>query len=340
MNTQKALELLQIPNDCSPFEGQVRSKTSRSIAVIENYDFTSGKLVRSTSFEVRETNQDFGAYMFNLISNYIHHFNHEYVGLNEFGEIELFKPFQTTSTGWINWQKVIINGSSFDVINPIWMNVNRDGSAASVDNPTVNGGYAYRIQRSITRSSDGTIKTYNSKKQYVPYTKQQLMDITGMSDIELAEACRTSFNYVSVNPETHVTSISMDIQRENNQYTGTFHINGMPANTLTLSSLTTSYGKPCPSFVFRWLLINSQPSGPTIYGQSALASFTASDNNTVTVQQGSVDSYDPTSKTFTFNPQLEQSASLIAMAEFLPATGKQENAGAIYGLESNLKYVW
>ena len=42
-NTQKAIELLGIPQECAIYEGQIQTKTSRSLRVYEVSDFTSGK---------------------------------------------------------------------------------------------------------------------------------------------------------------------------------------------------------------------------------------------------------------------------------------------------------
>ena len=337
MSTQKALELLRIPDECAQYEGQVRTRTTRNIVVVETFDFTSGKLVKSLSWEIRETTVPFGAYAFNLISNYIHHFNHEV--LPDSDVFTLYKPFETRGTSWFSESKVRIeagaNGSyNFDVITPPVFNVNRDGSPANIDNPPMRN--ILKVQRSLTKAADGTIKTWTGGAKYVPYTYQQAAEITGMDLTDMAEVTRTTFTILPFSNLTHVTSIAMEITNEGNSFGGQFYVNGQVATGG--SSLITSYGKPCPSFVFRWVLYNG--AGTNSWGGTAVAQFTASAENAIAVVPGMENSYDAGTRTMTYAEGLQENPKLLAMAEFLPATGKQENAGVTFGLESNLIEIW
>jgi hypothetical protein len=343
MSTQKALELLQLPDECQQFEGQIQSKTSRFLIVEETHDFTVSPRKISTRVYVSSSTELFGAYTFNMISNYIHSYGHGMPVFNG-SVMTTNKPRVYGDNGrWMPWQMVELypsesgGGHSFDVISDIGMNVNTDGTPSNPDNPFVRGGVFYRVQKSITRSSDGTTKTWTSKKQFVRWTVGQLCSVTGMTAEEISYNTRVTFNSVSVSPETHVTSISMDIETlPDNKIRGVFHINGEPATGAP--GKVASYGKSCPSFVFRWNLYNE--AGRTPYGSSVTASFTSDEDNTVSIVAGAKDMYDPIKRELMFNQSLETNAQVVAYAEFLPAQGKNENAGMVYGLETGIKDIW
>lgn len=342
MDRQKALELLRIPNECGVYEGQIQTKTNRYLVIEEVNDFTTGKRVITNNVRVEESTQLFGAYTFNLISAYLHAYGHDVVGV-ENGVFKTYKP-QTVNGGyWFGWERAEIvptnTGYSFDVISNIGVNATATGAQTDPNNPPVRAGVVYKVQVAITKSADGTIKRTTFKKKYVPYTVNQLVALTGMSSEEISYATRVSFNIVPVNPETHVTSIAMDIEATESTLKGIFHINGVPANSIT-QPLIASYGKVCPSYVFRWILYNSTPTTPTVFGQSALATFDAMADNTITYVSGITDGYDSASKTLTFNAGLSSNATIVATAEFLPAQGKNETAGMTYGLETGLKDLY
>jgi len=206
------------------------------------------------------------------------------------------------------------------------------------DAPTLSGT-VYRVQKTITKNSLGQIKTTTGSKKVVSYNRIAFEALTGLSYSEFAAAVRTTFEIVSVSNATHVTSIAMEItSNAENKYRGTFMVNGEPATAA--SGLITSYGKQWPGFVFMWRLYNDQPTTPNATGASAQAGFAAADDNEITILAGTEDKYDAGLRTFTFNESNPNNAQLIAYAECLPATGKQENWGSVIYPETGLIENW
>jgi hypothetical protein len=336
MDTSKALSLLQIPDDCAAFEGQIRQKKTSFIVIEELNDFTSGKRVITTSWKVASKTESFGAYPYNLISNYIHHFNYDVIQGEQF---TLHKDAVMTDSGrWFGESKAIITPTSFKVCSDIGLNTTPTGQPTDYNNPPVRAGIVYRVQISKTKGANGAIKTYVGKQSYVPYTVNQLTALTGLTRTQIAELACTEFIITPVNNDTHITSIAMDVEKNDNVYTGVFHINGVPANSF--QGKITSFGAIAPSYAFRWILRNNTPDKATIYGQSAMAQYSASDDNSIFIQAGTEDKIDVATKVLTYDEGTEEVATLIAMAEFLPAQGKNENAGLLINLESGLSEVW
>ena len=342
MSIQKALELLQLPDECARYEGQIQTRTNRALIVEETHDFTVSPKSVSVKTYVSTTSELFGAYTLNLLSNYLHAYGHDIVSIDE-NMIVTTKPRETGTGGhWFPWQKVELysneTGHSFDVISDVGLNVDPITKLPSDPaSPPVRPGVFFRIQKTITRSSSGTIRTWTSKRQFVRWSLEQLKAITGMTEEQIAFNTRMTFNSVVVDPQTHVTSIAMDIEKvSDNQIKGIFHINGEPATGSP--NKIASYGKICPSFAFRWNLYN-QP-GTNAYGASATAGFNASQDNTITLVPGTVDSYNPETKVITYNSQLENDPMIVAYAEFLPAQGKNENAGRSYFVETGMEDIW
>jgi hypothetical protein len=131
----------------------------------------------------------------------------------------------------------------------------------------------------------------------------------------------------------------MEIRANGSTTDGVFHINGVPANDLSVP-LIASYGQPALAHKFRWLLYNHAPTGPTIYGQSVMAEFTGSESTTITVVEGDVDKYDSATAVMTFDANYPANAKLVATAEFYPAQGKNETAGAEYYPETGMTDIW
>ena len=337
MDTSKALALLQIPDECAAFEGQIRQKKTNFIVIEELHDFTTGKRVITTSWKIASTIESFGAYVYNVVSNYIHHFNYDVVAGS--GNVVLQKDAKQVQNGfWFGESKAELSAGSFRVINDIGMNTTTTGQPTNYDNPPVRAGVVYRVQISRTKGANGVIKTFTGKRSFVPYTVSQLTALTGLSRTQLAEATATEFLITPVNNDTHITSIAMEVQKTDNVYKGVFHINGVPANEF--QGKITSFGVAAPSFVFRWILRNQTPASATVYGQSVLRQYAATADNTILVKSGSADDFDAGLNTLTYDENTTEVATLIAMAEFLPAQGKNENAGSLVNLESGMIEVW
>jgi hypothetical protein len=344
MNPTKAMQLLDLPSDVSVFDGQINKKTTFSILWTEINDYRTGKKVTTNEFATMSSTQAFGAYAFNLISNYIHAYGCTPIGWDDTNdEYTMFKEsFDKTITQGpfagmtyrFSYQKVVLSKSESNmvVLSEPYIYTNSDGTPTSASDPWI---LLQKQVKTITQSG-----TTTGSRRAVRIKANLFKSMSGWTDLETTLLTRTEFPIVKVDPSKFITSIGMDIERPaENQYKGVFHVNGVPANTLSLSTMLTSYGKFCPSYVFQWRLYNS-PNTNDMYGATKTVSFTASAANTVTCVSGSADGYDTTTKTFTYDPNLPTSASILAYAEFLPAQGKNENVGRIFDLETRVEKTW
>lgn len=344
MNPTKAMQLLDLPSDVSVFDGQINKKITFSILWTEINDFRTGKKVTTNEFATMSSTQAFGAYAFNLISNYIHAYGCMPIGWDDTNdEYSMFKEaFDKTITQGpfagmtyhFPWQKAVLSKSESKmiVLSDPFIYTNSDGTPTSASDPWI---LLQKQVKTITQSG-----TTTGSRTAVRIKANLFKSMSRWSDLETAINTRTEFPIVKVDTSKFITSIGMDIERPaENQYKGVFHVNGVPANTLSLSTMLTSYGKFCPSYVFQWRLYNS-PNANDMYGATKTVSFTASAANTMTCVSGSADGYDTTTKTFTYDPNLPTSASILAYAEFLPAQGKNENVGRIFDLETRVEKTW
>jgi len=354
-NTLKAIELLGIPEECAIYEGQIQTKTSRSLKIYEVSDFTSGKKQVYYEHEFVEKNELFGAYPFNLISSYLYSFGHT----PESFEGETFTTLRPSSTFTVNagpmlgqvyysgWQKTKIypngkgTGYSFDILTEPWLNTNKDGTPADMTNPFPLPGTCGKYVRTKTKDSKtGTIKIWTSR---YPVTqtlrKNDILSIVKLSEEEYAQKVGWTFNIVKVSNTTHITSIAMDVvDVDLNKKKGIFYINGEDTQKVSASGLITSYNKTNPGYLFQWRLFNGDEQGA--YGCTLFVNFGQSDDNTINIAVGSTNSWDATTKTLTYNYARPEVAKILAYAEFLPAQGKNENWGRIYNLETGEEYNW
>jgi len=353
-NTQKAIELLGIPEECSIYEGQIQTKTSRSLRVYEVSDFTAGRKKVYYEYEFVEKNELFGAYPFNLISNYLYSFGHT----PENFEGSTFTTIRPASSFTVNvgpmigktyhsgWQKTKISpndkgGYSFDIYTEPWMNTNTDGTPADMTNPFPLPGTCAKYARSKTKSSTtGEIKIWTSR---YPVTqtlrKSDILGLINLSEEEYASKVGWTFNIVTVSNKTHITSIAMDVvDVDLNKKKGIFYINGEDTQSVSASGLITSFNKTNPGYIFQWRLYNGDEQGA--YGCTLVAPFTQTQDNTINIAVGSTNSWNATTKTITYNFARPEVAKILAYAEFLPAQGKNECIGRMYNLETGEEYNW
>lgn len=354
-NTKLALELLGLPQECSVFEGQVQTKTTKSLRIYEVTDFTVYPKKVYYEYEFVEKNELFGAYAFNLISNYIYSFGHEIQELG--GEtMETLRPATTSTvnigpmsgkTYYNGWQKTKISpnakadGYSFLVSTEPWMNVNKDGTPADMTNPLPLPGTCYKYARTKTKSSTtGTINTWTSRNPVTQNLKRSdILNIIKLSEEEYAEKIGVTFNIVKVSNQTHITSIAMDvIDVEFNKKKGIFYINGEDTQKVSASGMITSYGKTYPGYIFQWRLYNGDEQG--VYGATLTRQLSSSEDTTINIAVGSKNTIDVTTKTITYNLERPEVAKLLAYAEFLPAQGKNECIGRMYNLETGEETNW
>lgn len=353
-NTQLALDLLGIPQECASFEGQVQTKTTRSLRIYEVSDFTSGKKQVYYEHEFVEKNELFGAYPFNLISNYIYAYGHQIEEIRQ-GYMETLKPATTSyadigpmsgKTFYVGWQKGKISpntkgdGYSFVVSTEPWMNVNRDGSPADMTNPLPLPGTCYKYARTKTKSSTGTINIWTSRNPVTQNLKRSdILSIIKLSEQEYAEKIGVTFNIVTVSNKTHITSIAMDVvDVDLNKKKGIFYINGEDTQKVSPSGMITSYGKTYPGYVFQWRLYNGDEGG--VYGCTLSKQYSSSEDTTINIAVGSTNTFDVSTKTLTYNFARPEVAKILAYAEFLPAQGKNECMGRMFNLETGEEYNW
>lgn len=346
-NTQKALELLNVPEEFGKYNGQVKQKISRYAVIEETNDFTSGKLVKTVRTYVGSTVQNFGVYAFNLLSNYINAYDFE-----PQADGTLFKPYseKTVTAGpyigktyWFgstvaDFQEQV-NGASFDVHDCPYNNADITGNPTNFANAPTLSGKVYKVQISKTKDATGAIKVYTGAKKVVSMKRQEFEALTGWSYEEFAANCRTSFVISYVSPDTHITSMALDIEVSGNQIKGVPYINGVKHTDIpNLGSLITSYGKPWPSFIFDWRIYNE--AGINAVGSSVSVRFQANEDNTVTVVAGNDDAYDAATRTLMYNAPLETLAKIVAYIECLPAQGKDENVGRVFYPETGIEVNW
>jgi hypothetical protein len=120
------------------------------------------------------------------------------------------------------------------------------------------------------------------------------------------------------------------------------YINGQDASGFNYQSLINSFGKTYSGFMWLWRLNNGPRSGGSTdnaYGSTLNVPING-ENSTLKIVSGSKNEYNTESKTLTFNPDLEASASIIAYMEFLPAGGKNENCGKELNLETGVERLF
>lgn len=358
MNTQKALELLELPSELASYEGQITTKTNRKLVVTEVNDFRSGKRVVSYKWDIVTYNELFGQYVFNAISNQNKSFGLDFIGFNS-DKITMFRPYTESTvtvgpyagqTYWHDEEKVEITQSGYDLILRPYLNTSSGAFKYAFDGtptpprglpthyataPTNPALFGYRFQ-SITNGPNGQPKITTGAILSRTFVRGQIEKMTGLTTKEIAYQVRTSFNRVAVDNITHITSMAVDIEENAGKYSGVLYLNGEKHNTINAASMTTCYGKLWPSFVFDWRLYNDAPPAGTTTGASAQFRFQASDDNTIEIVGGTSDHYDSVNKVLTYNAENPNLAKVIAYVECLPAQGKNENVGRVFYPEIGL----
>lgn len=344
-NTQKALELLELPDEAAMFEGQVNTKISRFIVVNEYYDFTklvSGKPTITKDITTQSRTEKFGLYVFNYLNSLLHSFNHRFVSFDG-SEMVLQKDFfvKETTVGpfagqvyWHGQENAFITEAGIDLIVTPYQNASTNGLPTNYETAPTRSGVVYLQQWAKTKVNGSFVKMGSLKVKN--YTRQQIESMLSMNEQEIAYETRTTFVRTAVNPETHVTSIAMDIEQNGEFVKGILYINGEKHTDINESGMITSYGKTWPGFIFDWRLYNDAPPAQTLFGSSVTVRFGAQEDNTIKVIAGSGDGYDNQSRTMIYNADNPNMAKLIAYIELLPAQGKNENAGRVYYPETGV----
>lgn len=352
-NTEKALDLLGLPQDMLPFNGQIQTKTTRQLRIYEVHDFTSGKEVIRYEAEFQQpTTVLFGMYPFNLLAGYIYHNNFVVQGQTPNGYIlnKDSKWVMHSAPSSLAGQNVYYcrqqvkinpqpNGYAMDLLFEPWSTVT-NGVANDMVNPPIGSGIGVWA-RVVTKGADGKPKVSWTSRYAVtpkkPILKSDVLAMTKLSEDELMEKLKWTFNIVSVNPDTHMTSIAMDIEPLGaNKYKSVVYINGKDAKSFDYRYLTTSFNKKPEGFMWMWRLYNGARENQTdnAYGSTLNIGLGENEDSTITVIPGTTNVWDAKNRVLTYDVDRVEQAQILAYMEFLPAGGKNENVGKSFNLET------
>jgi len=305
MSTAKSLDLLGLPQELAPFEGQIQTRVTRSIRIYENNDFTSGKQVVYYTAEIGpEVTSLFGAYPFNLAAGYIYHGAFSPMGQRPEGYV-LFKPstwvrheapsglagqnvyYVQSKVTFAHTMQGAVMDFEFEPYETTWQ-----GKAEDMKDPMIRAAYYARV---ITKGADG--------KPRVSWTSRNV-----------------------ITPK-----------RRLRRYKSVVYVNGQDVLDFDYRALTNSFGKKYEGFMWMWRLHNGPRIGGTtdnVYGSTLNIPLAPDVDSTITVEPGVSNVYDTIEKTLVYNPNLQEQATLLCYMEFLPANGKNEGTGKTYNLET------
>jgi hypothetical protein len=354
INIDKALEVLGLPQEMEPYNGQVQSRTFRNIIVYENYDSTSGtmKIYYTVEF-VTPAPVAFGLYPFNFAANSIYHMGYNIIGQTAKG-YTLNKDARWVvhpSVSGLAGQNVYYVAEALhftpstieQTYEPYETVIN--GVASDMKDPVMRVGYRARLW-----GKDATGKTvikWTSKYAITPKKRLKRSEflalVPGMTMDDVIWNSRVTYNIVAVKGETHITSIAMDIEKPTGStLKSTVYINGIDANTFDYKKLINSFGKTYDGYMYMYRLMNGagQTTTDNVYGSTLNIPLTPGNDSTINLQAGSTNAYNIATKTLTYNPDLTHDASVIAYMEFLPAGGKNENCGKQLSLETGIETLF
>lgn len=357
MSTQKALDLLGLPDEMAPFEGQIQKRITRGIRIYENNDFTSGKQVITYTAELApEVTSAFGAYPFNLAANYLYHNAFSIVGDTPEGFVLLnaAKWVRHGADSGLAGQNVyyvqsrVIFGRNiygpvmhfeYEPYETVWQ-----GKAEDMKDPMIRAAYHARV---IVKGSDGKPRvSWQSRYAITPkrrLRRAEVLRLLNMNIEQLMYATRWSYQIAKVDPSTHITSIAMDIETDGNKQKSVVYINGKDAQSFEYQRLTNSFGQTYSGYMWMWRLHNGPRIGGStdnVYGSTLNIPLAPGTDSTITVEPGVSNVYDQLDKTLTYDPNQKEQAALVAYMEFLPANGKNENCGKLLNLETGVELLF
>jgi hypothetical protein len=347
-NTLKALEVLGLPEDFAPFDGQVQTRIQRGCWVYENTEIVNGKFTTYYTVEFYENApQAFGLYVFNHIANLIYSGGFSDMGETELGGRRLNKPssfvLHESPSGmagqtvyYVDENLIVYNDRMdfyFEPYETAWK-----GVADPMVDPMMRVGYKARL---ITRDANGKpVVKWQSRSAITPkrrLRRAEFLELCGLTMDEVISKMRYTYNIVKTDPSTHINSIAMDLERPTDSTVkSTVYINGEPSNSFNYKTLINSFGQKYGGFIQMYRLYNGPQifSGENVYGSTLNVTVDPAKDTTINVKAGAVNTYNATSKTLTFNPDLVDVAQLLAYMEFLPANGKNESVGRFLNLEN------
>lgn len=353
-NIQKALEVLDLPEEFAQYDGQIQTRTNYPFRIYEVTDISSSPTrVYYTCEFMPEKVELFGMYALNYIANALHQMGFVYEGQDENGVATLTQPARwvkheaPSSLAGQNvyyvWNQIRCSEQSIDFLCEPFETVYQ-GKADDMKDPMVRVGYWARL---IGKGADGKpVVKWTSKYAITPKRRIRRAEFMQMIDMPLEEfmyKTRTSWNRVATDPATHINNIAMDVESlEENKLKSVFYINGVDAQTFDYKKLITSFNKTYGGYIWMWRLYNG--IDPKIvdnaYGSTLNIGIDPMADSTITVVSGKTNSWDAKTKTLTYNPDLTTEAQILAYMEFLPATGKNECVGRMHSLERDHEFLW
>jgi hypothetical protein len=346
-NLQKSLEILGLPEHFGQFDGQIQTRITRGCWVYENTESVNGKFTTYYTVEFYENApQLFGMYTLNYVANLIYS-----AGFSDEGETDrgqrLNKPSSFVlhespsgmagQTVYYVDENVYITQDKldfcFEPYETAWK-----GVADPMIDPMMRVGYKARL---ITRDASGNpVVKWQSRSAITPkrrLRRAEFLELCGLTMEEVIFKMRHTFNIVKTDPNTHINSVAVDIERPTETTVkSTVYINGENVQTFNYKTLINSFGQKYGGFIQMYRLYNGPQifSGENVYGSTLNVTVDPAKDSTINVKAGTVNSYNATTKTLTFNPDLVDVAQLLAYMEFLPANGKNESAGRFLNLEN------
>lgn len=182
--------------------------------------------------------------------------------------------------------------------------------------------------------SRGVKTSTHTSTAYVPVA--ELPGLFGHSIESLEDDLHTEIFCTPLNKATHITSTSTEIITAGNVYKGITYYSGVDASITKPSGKITSYNKPYPGHVQRWLIKQWNQDGTVAQGTSSrgevlMVTFQSSDNSSVVIVPGSKTEYNAASNTITYDAS--NITELWYQFEELPAQGKNWSGETIVKLQ-------
>lgn len=353
MSTQKALELLGLPAELAPYEGQIQTRLTRQLRIYEVSDFTTSPMKTYYTAEIMApVTQLFGLYPFNYAAGSLYHMGFS-APVQSGSKLVMERPstwvVHPAESGlagqrvyYVAARIVFEDSAEGTSLNYMWEPYETvlDGKAEDMKDPLITAAYYARV---INKGADGQPRiSWTSRYAIKPkrrLRRAEVLKMLGMNIDQLIYALRWTMPVTKVSNDTHITSIAMDIEQlPSNKLKSVVYINGKDANSFDYKKLINSFGKTYDGYMQMYRLNNGpRPTTTTVdnvYGSTLNIGVNPLEDSSITVVPGSVNTYDVNTKTLTYNPDLVETAMLIAYMEFLPAGGKNENVGKELNLET------
>jgi len=354
MSVQKALEVLELPEEFAQYDGQIKTRTERKAWIYEVTDVSSSptRVYYTIGFDEDKTDL-FGMYPLNYLANSIHHGKFVYEGIDEENIATLTRPAMFVKheqpsglagqTVYYVWQQIKCGDHGIDLMYEPYETTWK-GVADDMKDPMIRIGYKARL---VTKGADGkpTVK-WTSKYAINPKRRIRRAEFLQMINMPLEEfmyKTRWTWNRVATSPDTHINNIAMDIEQiGTDQIKSVFYINGKDAQTFDYKTLINSFDKTYSGYMWHYRLMNG-PGAITVdnvYGSTLNIGINPQADSTIRVTSGTTNTWDAANRTLIYNPDLSYEAEVIAYMEFLPAQGKNENVGRSYNLEKNTEFLF